>query len=318
MKICVYSDPHLHRHNGKKEKYDDVKNNLYRMLEISRAKGCQMMFCLGDVFETQQKVESEALHDFGQFCQEVEKHMPQVIIVGNHDKPTKADDGITALTPFATSKTTIVSKVIQNESMVILPWSEDPQIPDLKGKIVFGHLAIKGAMMNSHVACEHGVEAKTLMGARIILLGHFHKRHGPYIGALTEQDWRGAGNGGGFGIYDTDTNMVEFVELPCIRHIVITDQAQINDSLAGHCVSISLNQPMSAADQSLFSDRFKEMGILDVRWSNIEATSASDMKNLESRVKTTKEYMAEKLALDGIDESRRGDFLDVGTRLLSA
>jgi DNA repair exonuclease SbcCD nuclease subunit len=135
---------------------------------------------------------------------------------GNHDQVDVA--GRNALEILdALPHVTVISAPVVDAWGLWIPYRSDPAEVEraielgrmLKAEVVFAHLPIKGALMNSLRANTDGLDSEMFAGFRKVILGHYHKRQAigrcQYIGSPWQTRADEAGQPKGFAIWDGES-----------------------------------------------------------------------------------------------------------------
>tara|TARA_R110000782_G_scaffold102791_5_gene190180 strand:+ start:14134 stop:15144 length:1011 start_codon:yes stop_codon:yes gene_type:complete len=178
MRTLVIGDIHL----------DDKTHGLLKaqiecIKDIIRKVECYRVIFLGDVFMHRKPSPSVllALQNILGACEFKEV----VILRGNHDSETKADDGVTALSVFenfdynqATTRVITHTWIDHENKQVFIPHYESEetikealvQVP--RGYFVFGHFGYRGCL-NSAGDCDSTIRLEDFTSPAI--LGHIHR-----------------------------------------------------------------------------------------------------------------------------------------------
>lgn len=175
MKTLVFGDLHLD------DKYPGyLKAQVDTILEVAQRENPQVIVFLGDVFHYR-KPTPEVLLALRKIVSSIDREI--ILIRGNHDSSTKADDGVTALSLFEGGNVNVCTHHefwdfynyefiphYENESTIVEKLSNP--LGDAN-TIKFGHFGYHGSL-NSAGDMDFNIDKKLLSDARIIL-GHIHK-----------------------------------------------------------------------------------------------------------------------------------------------
>lgn len=247
MKIAIAADLHL-----KGEDLDRTRLQLQAMDTAS--KDCELLVLCGDIFDRpsigDEYASTGAIAEVAiEAVATSAEHGRVVMVPGNHDYA--GSGAADALHVF--DKMTDVEILREPEKFAYgdlrftaVPWmwsgSLDPSL--LMGiDLLFGHIRIGGALMGRTTTydCKAGdwtisrAQLEQGCNAKHIALGDFHRRQdltgrGGYVGALRQQNFGEEGNPQGFEIYDTDTELAEWIELnqcPTHRTVVLRPGEEI-------------------------------------------------------------------------------------------
>lgn len=154
-----------------------------------------------------------------------------MLILGNHDLYFKdRRDTYSPFNPDGDAQINIVdeplyikSELTGNHGCLFVPWLlSDENISDLikeyNPEFVFGHFEFPSFKLNNQVVMEGEFNPVDLEGPKRIFSGHFHLRSSKanvyYIGNCFSHDFSDSNewHNKGFGIFDPDTDELEFVE----------------------------------------------------------------------------------------------------------
>jgi len=177
---------------------------------------------------------------------------PVLMIPGNHDIPGVG--GEHALRIFLRMENVTVCSLpgridIKEASFLCLPWQWSGNATETlthvtteysRFDVLLGHVRTVGAWLNSIHQCEKAdtweVTQETLDSLPVghIAFGDFHKRQdlgkGGYIGAFRQLNYGEEGNPAGFEIYDTVTQVIEWIELDAApRYFTYDNDALLSD-----------------------------------------------------------------------------------------
>lgn len=154
-----------------------------------------------------------------------------MLILGNHDLYFKdRRDTYSPFNPDGDAQINIVdeplyikSELTGNHGCLFVPWLlSDENISDLikeyNPEFVFGHFEFPSFKLNNQVVMDGEFNPADLEGPKRIFSGHFHLRSSKanvyYIGNCFSHDFSDSNewHNKGFGIFDPDTDELEFVE----------------------------------------------------------------------------------------------------------
>ncbi|KAI5797836.1 P-loop containing nucleoside triphosphate hydrolase protein [Peziza echinospora] len=164
-----------------------------------RREGVSQIFCLGDVLNTRENVNVQALSATSRFFDQLKGIAPVHIVLGNHDMNLKHSGTLSSLDFFDMQELRESCALYREMAFVdvegvqclMVPWAENhANIVDKLGEIsaerkketiLFGHLAVSGAIQQpalserSRFRTHSGVlKGRHLAGFRSAYLGHFH------------------------------------------------------------------------------------------------------------------------------------------------
>ncbi|KAF8433997.1 P-loop containing nucleoside triphosphate hydrolase protein [Terfezia claveryi] len=167
--------------------------------DVFRDAQVTQIFCLGDVINTREHVNVQALSATAKFFDELRRIAPVHIVLGNHDMNLKHSSRVSSLDVFDTEGFKGSCKLykdftdveIEGVKCLMVPWVENhtlmvDRLGEIPGeeknqRILFGHLAVSGAIQQPSVPVESRYRTHTgvLKGRHLVdfrgtFLGHFH------------------------------------------------------------------------------------------------------------------------------------------------
>ena len=213
---------------------------------------------LGDLLDQRKAINVKILHhvrkDYLQHFEDLQ--IQHLVLIGNHDVVHNNTNKISALVEIANPLEFPHTNVIQNPCTFIfgnklkidlIPWinSENKNsimefIRESNSDMLVGHLAINGFSMVSGLECKDGFDRSAFKEYKYVLSGHFHlqckKENIHYLGTPYQMSWSDFGDEKGFWLFDTETEIMEFIKNPDqIFHKIIYDDESVNyDSFKEH------------------------------------------------------------------------------------
>ncbi|TGZ83840.1 P-loop containing nucleoside triphosphate hydrolase protein [Ascodesmis nigricans] len=154
------------------------------------------IICLGDILNTREHVNVQALSACVAFLKDLRKIAPLQILLGNHDMNLRHSGRVSALDVLDTGVDCSVYRDITKMKIdgiecLMVPWHENHEVvvEKLSGldeeekarTFMFGHLAVNGAVQQAAVseryaARQHSgvLKGRSLAGFKGVFLGHFH------------------------------------------------------------------------------------------------------------------------------------------------
>ena len=226
-------------HAGGKD-LEDFQRQLAAMVDECNARGVDMLAVAGDIFD------NSAIQDryasTGAIARAIHIELSGLdcdvlMIPGNHD--SAGCGSADALNIFPLSEHIAVEREARwlicpatKLSIYCVPWDwsgapfPDPFADPVKGlgesfrTLLLAHAEVGGAMMNGGAVCQADSGKFQVTRAALealpfdkIAFGHFHKRQDYFIGALRQDDFGHEGDPAGFEIWDTETDVSEWIEL---------------------------------------------------------------------------------------------------------
>ena len=179
------------------------------------------LFVIGDVFHKSSNIKNEAFIPlFMKLFKMKEKGIKMIFIPGNHDIINIHND--TIVETFAAfgevyKKRTDIN--LDDEDFIFLPYTKkEREIPKGNGEYLITHLSIADFMFDNHFKVDEKIAFKRSLfeDFKMVITGHFHKYQNKgnvyYIGSPVQIDRKEMGQIKGFGVLDTETEKLEFIE----------------------------------------------------------------------------------------------------------
>lgn len=240
MKIAILGDTHFGGNKSHPVFADNMSSFLGKQFfPYLRSRGINKIIHLGDLVDSRRGISFQTMNrittDFVNPI--IDNHIDCYILAGNHDAPYKNSLEHNAVREILRSYQSnfnvidypivlsLFGKANYDKSFIMIPWICDDNkesIHDLLNetrlRVVFGHLELNGYAMNAGKMCEDGTEDTKFQAFDLVVSGHFHersrKRVVQYLGAPCEYRWSDAGCKRGFGVLDTETLQIEYLDNP--------------------------------------------------------------------------------------------------------
>lgn len=202
--MIVFADLHL------RERSEDVCFRVLEAVERLALEDDHHVVCCGDFWHIRYQLNVRLLNRVAELMRRWDELGIRVDFVpGNHDQVDV--DGRNALEVFEGPGCYIWTEpgAYADGRCGFVPYRKDPaqQFEDLVAVsrkvlpdgIIFGHLAIDGAVMNNGRKCQEGLRLSSSMGiSPWLVLGHYHERQSgqgwSYVGSPYQTDFGEAGN----------------------------------------------------------------------------------------------------------------------------
>lgn len=318
-KIFFISDLHFGVRSNALEWLDIQQNYFYNwfipMLKQKVQQG-DVLFVLGDIFDSRQSVNVLILNSAIQIFEEISKILPVYIILGNHDTyrkntndiySTKIFEYIKNVNIFKEPEVVTISKNNIHKNILLMPWrknieEENKAINDSPDcNYLFCHTDIKGIQYNLVRTVDMGNDINIYKKYDKVFSGHIHYRQesnnliivgSPY--ALTRSD---TNNKKGIYIFDPFENTYEFIENNYSPKFIKLDIEEVMEYKLGKFLSIiknnfvditvninwSLNFPFTILMDNLYGYRkINVISIIDNNMSSLyEDNSSTDLSNFD-------------------------------------
>lgn len=201
-KALIFSDLHLHNHKDRIDRLHHCIDVLNWVFAEAEKNDCQYIFFLGDLFHDRAKIDvRNYLKAFEVFMNHMIRdavNRDVYLLVGNHDMYHKERWDVNSIKPLsAIPRVHVIESPQQTElggrKIDWMPHTDNPvkELADLKNKnggagdILFGHMAVHGAMLNicygtkADVIVEYDndmvtVDATIFDDWKMTMLGHYH------------------------------------------------------------------------------------------------------------------------------------------------
>ncbi|KAF8424829.1 P-loop containing nucleoside triphosphate hydrolase protein [Tirmania nivea] len=190
----VFSDVHFQQ-----EDLPRIVETSQWITGVFRDAQVTQIFCLGDVINTREHVNVQALSATARFFDELRRIAPVHIVLGNHDMNLKHSSRVSSLDVFDTDGfkgscalyKDFADVEVEGVKCLMVPWVENHTLmvgrlgempeEEKNQRVLFGHLAVSGAIQQPSVPVESRYRTHTgvLKGRHLIdfrgtYLGHFH------------------------------------------------------------------------------------------------------------------------------------------------
>lgn len=228
-KIGIVGDIHFGA-NENSEVFTEYQNqSIDWMYNNMRNRGISNIFFLGDIFDKRKHIVFKTLETVQKTFNRTDE-FNHIIIAGNHDCYSKSNNDITSIRLLLPNMTVIddlpETVNIDGKSFLCVPWINKTNIDQVKeiienskADILFGHLDLVGFEMIRGIKSEKGhISLNILSNFDHVYSGHYHcfssKNNITYIGSLVQLTWNDHGEDKFIGIYDTETDEIEYIANP--------------------------------------------------------------------------------------------------------
>jgi DNA repair exonuclease SbcCD nuclease subunit len=345
MKALIFSDLHLHSHKGRIDRLQDCVDVLDWVFQQAEQYKCRYVFFLGDLFHERAKIDVlNYLRTFECFMRHMDGNIMDVfLLVGNHDMYHRERWDVNSIRPLCAIENvniiqTPLSITLGGKRIDWLPHTENPikELDKLKeeeggaGDILFGHVAVNGAMTNtfygtkSDVIVEYDndmvpVDIEVFDDWNHVFLGHYHGAQKlsdsvEYVGSPLQISFGEAFQQKHVIILDLETMEKEYVVNQFSpKHLIIKPQDVENEAydLNGQFVRLEvedigkkgiadlMRQISNEADPKSLDT--KEKASKKVQEDDLESLAdiQSKLQNIQDMLAT---YMKERGVPDGLDK----------------
>ena len=278
MKILLTADVHLHKHKKSDERLQDCLKAMNWVFETAQKRDIKNVIVCGDLFHEKQKFDVETYQlAFKLFQRYGELGLKTWVLMGNHDMYHKSQWEISSIIPLGAIPNV---KIINNPCTLdidgypisFLPYTENP-VGDIKelfntnhatNKILCGHLAVDGAILNSiahtisDVPIEHDGDMMKLEVDHFnkwdrVFLGHYHCEQQlnskvEYIGSPLELSYGEAHSKKHIIVFDPESLKKEYIINDFSpKHLILNQKTIKQHELKGNFVRMMVDD-LSATD----------------------------------------------------------------------
>ncbi len=337
-KILVFSDIHIHPHKKSSERLEDCLKVLDWVFATAIANKVENIVFAGDLFHDRQKIDvltyQKTFEIFNKYLKG--NSLKIFLLLGNHDLwhyqrwdvssvfPLAAVDNVQVIDRPSTIK-------ILDKDVSFLPYTHNP-MEDLKkisnkskNRILFGHVAIDGATLNtmhatqSEVGIEHDgemvkVNAEIFQGWDQVFLGHYHAEQKldynvEYIGSPLQLSFGEAFQHKHIIIFDLETNDKQYIRNTFSpTHLIIketdVDKYDLNNNFIRVVSEDTASPDVVKLRHKLVNDN--KLGSLEIKQAKREVKDQLDIKDAKL-IFLKEEEMIEKFIEEMEKQGKLGD-----------
>lgn len=361
-KILIWSDLHVHPHKRSSERLQHCLDALEWVFKTAiDKKVTKVVFC-GDLFHDRQKIDvltyQRTYEIFEKYLIDKGRPFDLYLLLGNHDLWFLQRWDVSSVNPFrAIPGVTIVDepKIVDlfhegDEKawpVGFLPYTHDP-IEDLKKidtsgldyKILFGHIAVDGAVWNamagtiSEVAIEHDgdmvkVDSEIFKNWNEVFLGHYHKEQKldnltgtkvEYVGSPLQLNFGEAFQHKHVIIYDLETHEKEYIRNTFSpQHFIISASDIDKYKIEGNFIKI-LTDDISSPDliqlrQSLIEKNVGSFEVKPIKKEEDEHLVEDAKAILLKEDEMLEKYVNQVEKNSGLDDLDKSLLLEIGKEI---
>ena len=165
--------------------HEEYFNDFFIPTLLEHYKEGDALFVLGDVFESRQYINILVLNVALEIFKRINKILPIIMIVGNHDVFMKQSNEINSLEIFRTlDNVKIITETefikFNNSTAVFMPWKDHVkyEYEDLKkmpnADYLFCHTELHGFKYNKYIKSDNGMKIDEFAKFKKIYSGHIH------------------------------------------------------------------------------------------------------------------------------------------------
>lgn len=229
-RIFMISDIHFGVRSNSIEWLDIHKDYFYNffipLLETNKKEG-DVLFVLGDVFESRQTINILILNEALTIFKKLSEILPVYVIIGNHDCYRKSTTDINSAVIFKNLKNVTVfdeTEIIEATNgikLLMMPWQETikKELETVKNNdadYLFCHSQFGGINFNKKVTIDEGMDIKEVSKFKRVYSGHIHYtqklKNINMIGCIFQLTRSDINNKKGVFLLDLETNSEVFYE----------------------------------------------------------------------------------------------------------
>lgn len=222
MKIGIFGDLHVYKHQSKKIFEDTAIDFLKEFLSYCKRNKIKKVIFLGDWFHIKTKLYVPSFIRSIDMLKEFKKNgIDMTFLIGNHDMPymTSTDFSIVhAFEPYGKVIPLYDWEDVGNYRFHYLSYTNELPNFERNGKedILFGHLDVQNFVMENGFTCKEGFNTSDFSSFERVFSGHFHKHQIRdniiYVGSPYQTRYSERNESKGFVVLDSDDASWEFIE----------------------------------------------------------------------------------------------------------
>lgn len=215
-KVLFIGDPHL-----KINRFDLAKRFLSWLNFLIEEQRPDIVVNLGDTWDSHAVIRSEVAAEFMKHVyQTLDKKIPYIYLIGNHDQFRPNDSTYHAMLPYKDriKDLYVIDKTTDIFGMTFVPYQSNASLfPKKTLPICVAHQTFIGANYG-HINATEGVDPSNIEGCDIIISGHIHTKSVlglvTYVGSPFSQSAADVGQVKGITVLDTSTYQQTFFPCP--------------------------------------------------------------------------------------------------------
>jgi len=245
LKALIFSDLHCHQHKNSQSRLEDCIEVLEWIFNTAKSNNIDLIIFCGDLFHDRSKID---ILTYQRVFETFQKHLccddsPEIyLLLGNHDLFYYESKEVSSVYPLSSiNKVKIISKPsvvdIRNYKVGFLPYTHDPindlkqislwEMKENKYKVLFGHIAVHGALFNLTYGTKSDVQIEGDAGMTVVtpdifdnydrvFLGHYHAAQDlnhkvEYVGSPLQLSFGEMGQAKHIIIYDFDNDTKKYI-----------------------------------------------------------------------------------------------------------
>lgn len=221
MRAIISGDWHIKNDNLNNIHVNSILGFLDYISSYYFENDIDYIFVIGDIFHKSSNIKNEAfIPVFMKLFEMKEKGIKMIFIPGNHDIMNVNNDTIIeTFTAFGEVYKNRKNITIDDEEFIFLPYTKkESDIPSGNGEYLITHISIADFYFDNNFQVDEKIAFKRSLfeDFKMVITGHFHKYQNRgniyYIGSPVQVDRKEMGQEKGFGVLDTKTESLEFIE----------------------------------------------------------------------------------------------------------
>lgn len=314
-KILICADLHIHPHKRETSRLYNCLDCLEWIFKKANSENVDGVVVVGDLFHDRQKIDILTYQKTFEIFQRYSP-MKVYLLMGNHDMWSFKNTDISSLYPLSSiSGVTIISEPstidVCGHPASFLPYTHDPEkdldkiVNDHTHKLLFGHVAVDGAIWNtmhnitSEVSVEHDGDMKKVTADIFskwnqVFLGHYHAKQElknleidgycvEYVGSPLQLSFGEAFQHKQVVIYDLDTYEKQYIKNTFSpQHFICKQEDFKKYPVKGNFFQILVDDITTVDCLELKESLKKEsIGSLQIKKSVVKSDNDKDQKLIE-------------------------------------
>lgn len=314
-KILISSDLHVHPHKKSADRLKDCLNALEWIFQTADKEKINTLVFAGDLFHDRQKIDVLTYQRIFELFRKYMDNKTVYLLLGNHDMWHYSKWDISSVYPLSSiDGVKVVAEPttldILDHQISFLPYTHDPDKDlksiknDSKYKVLFGHVAIDGAVWNvtygttADVSIEHDGDMKKVSADIFedwnqVFLGHYHAKQElktesidgfcvEYIGSPLQLDFGEAFQNKEIIIYDLESHDKKYVRNKFSpQHYVISPKEIEKYNLENNFVQILVDDIASSDLVDMKNDILKDNKVGSLEIKQVIKKKQDDQKIIE-------------------------------------
>lgn len=233
-RILLTGDWHIRNDELNNIHVQSILNFLDYITDYYTENNLDYLFVIGDVFHKSSNIKNDAFIPlFMKLFSMKEKGIKMIFIPGNHDIMNINNDTIVeTFAAFGEVYKKRTDITIDGEDFIFLPYTKkESELPKGNGEYLITHISIADFFFDNNFQVDEKIAFKRSLfeDFKMVITGHFHKYQNRkniyYIGSPVQIDRKEIGQTKGFGVLDTETETLDFIEYDLApKYLEITEK----------------------------------------------------------------------------------------------